>query len=247
MQFRMMAPIIMMFVLGLTCVGKAIGQEYIEIPPPKFEVITAEPSGDHVWIKGHWRRSGNEWVWVPGRWVKPAKREARWEPGKWEYKNGSWVWVEGHWEIDHTRTGYIVKETYEIPARPARVVKVEERPAAPGPGYVWVKGEWDWDGEWKWRRGYWIKKENPKAVWVPGRWEKYSNGVFGHKRWIPGHWRVPSGTVTTTVIGGERRATSSPTVVKEYEVRKVYYSSPEYKKVTTVNFHEAPPTYIITK
>lgn len=41
------------------------------------------------------------------------------------------------------------------PAQPAPVVEV--MPAAPAPGYHWVKGRWVWaEGRWVWVKGYWV-------------------------------------------------------------------------------------------
>ena len=60
-------------------------------------------------------------------------------------------------------------------------------PAAPGPGYVWVAGEWNWDGHvWVWTVGSWVSPPYPQAVWVAGGWGFEPNG---RRHWVPGHWR----------------------------------------------------------
>jgi len=53
---------------------------------------------------------------------------------------------------------------------------------APGPGYVWVNGYYDWrGGNWFWVRGAWMRPPHPRAVWVaPG---------YRHNRYYAGHWR----------------------------------------------------------
>jgi hypothetical protein len=57
---------------------------------------------------------------------------------------------------------------------------------APGPGYVWVGGEWTWGPSgWVWVGGRWLLPPYPRAVWVSGRW---SHGPRGWYR-APGHWR----------------------------------------------------------
>lgn len=56
---------------------------------------------------------------------------------------------------------------------------------APGPGYVWVGGDWVWRGGWVWSGGYWVMPPYPHAVWVCGYW---SNGPHGWRH-APGHWR----------------------------------------------------------
>lgn len=63
---------------------------------------------------------------------------------------------------------------------------------APGPGYVWTEGYWDWrGGGWRWVEGRWMRPPRPRAVWVPGRWVE--NRGRGHDRtryrFQRGHWR----------------------------------------------------------
>lgn len=55
---------------------------------------------------------------------------------------------------------------------------------APGPGYVWVDGEWIRNGGWVWVTGHWIVPPYPHAVWVRGGWIR---GPHGYRR-VPGHW-----------------------------------------------------------
>jgi uncharacterized protein YcfJ len=56
---------------------------------------------------------------------------------------------------------------------------------APGPGYVWIPGAWEWRGSWVWVGGYWAVAPSPRAVWIQGYW---SRGPYGWHR-VPGHWR----------------------------------------------------------
>jgi len=56
---------------------------------------------------------------------------------------------------------------------------------SPGPGYVWVDGEWVWNGRWFWRAGYWGYPPYPSAIWIGGGWHKGSRGWERE----PGHWR----------------------------------------------------------
>jgi outer membrane lipoprotein SlyB len=77
-------------------------------------------------------------------------------------------------------------------AQPATVV-VEQAPpppptetivvASPGPGYVWIGGEWVWNGGWFWRAGYW--SYHPGGIWVEGGWHRGPRGWY-HE---PGRWR----------------------------------------------------------
>ena len=56
---------------------------------------------------------------------------------------------------------------------------------APGPGYLWIEGFWDWRGRYVWVPGYWARPPHPHAVWVlEGGY--YNHGRYYHRR---GHWR----------------------------------------------------------
>ena len=56
---------------------------------------------------------------------------------------------------------------------------------APGPDYVWVGGEWMWNGGWVWMSGHWGMRPHPGAIWVGGYWGR---GPRGWTR-APGHRR----------------------------------------------------------
>ena len=56
---------------------------------------------------------------------------------------------------------------------------------APGPDYVWIDGEWLWNGGWVWVGGHWGYPPYPHAVWVHGYW---NHGTYGWRR-TPGRWR----------------------------------------------------------
>ncbi|HTX22006.1 MAG TPA: glycine zipper domain-containing protein [Candidatus Aquilonibacter sp.] len=56
---------------------------------------------------------------------------------------------------------------------------------APGPNYVWIDGEWIWNGRWIWVAGHWGLPPYPHAVWVRGYW---IHGPYGWHR-EPGYWR----------------------------------------------------------
>jgi outer membrane lipoprotein SlyB len=57
--------------------------------------------------------------------------------------------------------------------------------AAPGPGYAWIPGAWEWHGRWVWVGGYWAVPPHPAAVWVEGYWVR---GPYGWHR-VEGRWR----------------------------------------------------------
>ena len=70
----------------------------------------------------------------------------------------------------------------EAPPPPQTEVVV----ASPGPGYVWVDGDWTWNGVgWVWIGGRWVLPPYPHAIWIGPRWDRGPHGW--HRE--PGHWR----------------------------------------------------------
>ena len=69
-----------------------------------------------------------------------------------------------------------------VTAQPAEVIVT--RPPQPRPEYIWVTGEWIWQGnQYAYREGHW-ERPRPSYAWIGGHWQ----GVRGGWRWIPGHW-----------------------------------------------------------
>lgn len=63
---------------------------------------------------------------------------------------------------------------------------VETVVVAPGPGYVWVDGDWEWSGvTWVWAPGRWSYPPHPNTIWIRGDWHRGPRGWY-HS---PGHWR----------------------------------------------------------
>ncbi len=70
-----------------------------------------------------------------------------------------------------------------VESQPTDVVYT--RPAAPGPDYVWIEGDWVYGGgRYNWHPGYW-RRGRPGRVWVGGTWTHENRGY----RWHRGHWR----------------------------------------------------------
>jgi len=62
---------------------------------------------------------------------------------------------------------------------------VETVVLAPGPGYIWVSGEYVWNGGWYWVGGHWAYPPRPHAIWIEGRaWHDHYG--WHHER---GYWR----------------------------------------------------------
>ena len=73
--------------------------------------------------------------------------------------------------------------TYVTQAPPP--VPVETMVVAPAPGYVWVGGEWIWNGRWVWSAGHWAYPPHLGAIWIGGSWGHSHHG-WHH---MTGGWR----------------------------------------------------------
>ena len=70
-----------------------------------------------------------------------------------------------------------------VGSQPADVVY--EHGVAPGPGYIWIDGDWTWSGgRYVWHNGYW-GHPRPGRAWVGGHWDHGARGYH----WNRGHWR----------------------------------------------------------
>jgi hypothetical protein len=79
--------------------GDIIVEELIPIPEAREEIITIEPSEEHIWIPGCWERKPDEWKWITGHWGKPPHKSARWVKGHWTNKpRPEAEWIPAHWE-----------------------------------------------------------------------------------------------------------------------------------------------------
>ena len=67
------------------------------------------------------------------------------------------------------------------PPIPAETVTVVQ----PGPDYIWIQGEWVWNGRWVWVGGHWASPPRPHGTWVAGYWVKGPNGWYKTE----GYWR----------------------------------------------------------
>ena len=69
--------------------------------------------------------------------------------------------------------------------QPPPADKIEEKTAAPGFGYIWVAGYWDYlDGNYVWREGRWVAVR-PDYEYVRARYEQSGSGWVFHRP----HWK----------------------------------------------------------
>ncbi len=94
--------------------------------------------------------------------------------------------------LDLTRAGvsqrvisYMIGTSNSVVSQAPPPPQAETVVVAPGPGYVWVRGEWIWNGgTWVWVGGRWVLPPYPHACWVGPHWE---HRTYGWHR-VPGHW-----------------------------------------------------------
>jgi len=65
-------------------------------------------------------------------------------------------------------------------------VIVEQRPAPPPGGYIWIDGYWHWDNrQYIWQAGNWALPPHENFIWVAPRYERHEQDY----RYTPGQWR----------------------------------------------------------
>jgi hypothetical protein len=68
-------------------------------------------------------------------------------------------------------------------------IRAEVSVDAPGPGFIWVPGFWDWGAgpraDWVWVPGAWQRPPRERAIWVAPRYHQ-RRGRWLYER---GHWR----------------------------------------------------------
>jgi hypothetical protein len=110
-------------------------------------------------------------------------------------ENGEWLFYAGHWEPAPVPAmvpagpppGYAEAPpsiiTIKIGPPPPR--RIEEIPRRPAGGYIWVEGDWIWNGnQYMWAPGRW-EAPRPGWAWQPPHWQP----AGGEMQWRPGHWR----------------------------------------------------------
>jgi WXXGXW repeat (2 copies) len=97
----MSKKIYMLLFAFLLTAGIASAQRVvIRVTPPRpvrVGVIGHPPGPGYVWIEGYQEWRGDDYVWVPGRWVLPPRRHARWIRPRYRHVHGGWVFVAGRW------------------------------------------------------------------------------------------------------------------------------------------------------
>jgi hypothetical protein len=125
------------------------------------------------------------------------------------------------------------------PAPPAPGDAAEATGAAPGPGFVWMGGQWTSEaGQWKWLAAHWEQPPSTSAVWVAGHWVP-SNGKWA---WVNGAWSVQNAGQSQQVQPAYPVQTGVPMPSSPAPMVSGAYPepAPDQQTVTTVY---SPPDY----
>ncbi len=171
------------------------------LTPAANDVPGDAPSGQHVWVPGHWRWSEGAYVWEAGRWELPPVAGVVWHAPEWRQQGNGFGLKEGYWAEPAPQTAQVVPAPAAA-APAAQVVYADVPPpppqreviyGRPSGGHVWVPGYWMWrGGRHVWVAGRWELPPRTSLVWVPARWETRG----GRYVFIEGHWREASVVVS---------------------------------------------------
>lgn len=70
-----------------------------DVPAVRYEqrAVVRSSYMDPVWVNGYWGWGGNDWVWVPGRWVQRPRSNAVWTDGRYYVNDDRRYWRSGYW------------------------------------------------------------------------------------------------------------------------------------------------------
>ena len=159
-----------------------------EAPPTPREEKVAARSG-FVWIAGRWDWRGKaKWVWVAGHWER-ERAGKQWRAGHWDKRGNTWAftaggWIDGaampppgpghddHHDGDHHDGDHHDGDHHANDHRPHQAPPpMRAETASMKPGFVWVRGRWDWrDDKWEWVNGHY-ERERAHKKWREARWE----------------------------------------------------------------------------
>jgi hypothetical protein len=77
------------------------------------------------------------------------------------------------------------------PTQPPPANQKDVIPTAPGPQTLWyfMRGHWEWRGQYVWVPGHWRGRPHPGDIWLPGKWVEQNNQTNTVYVWHGGHWR----------------------------------------------------------
>ena len=165
-------------------------------PEPRQEIMRIEtrPAENAVWVPGYWlwNTDKSDYDWVSGTWRR-AIPGMTWNSGHWVKLADGYEWSPGFW----TNGSGTTTTTQMVVVREAPpALKEETRSASPGPGVVWIPGNWAYeDKTFVWTPGRWERPAAESMIWTSSRWVHTSTGY----EYVPGHWDYPAESRTFTI------------------------------------------------
>src|SRR5262245_29660570 len=88
--------------------------------------------------------------------------------------------------VVYTSPAPVVVERHVVVTKPPPPLRRETVVVSPGPGYVWVNGNWIWRGNRYVReKGRWVRPPHARTAWVAPRYESHGNSYYYYN----GYWR----------------------------------------------------------
>ena len=84
---------------GLLTASGLAAEVVVRVGPPRplVERRGPAPGRGYVWTNGYHRYDGRAYIWSPGSWQQPPRRNARWQQHRWHKRHGEYVYQEGRW------------------------------------------------------------------------------------------------------------------------------------------------------
>ena len=159
-------------------------------PAASQEIAEERPSGQHLWVAGHWRWQDNRYAWIAGRWEMPPRANVVWVEPRWDRRGNGYVLGGGYWQ----ETAVPTSSPVITPSSPAPIVatrpSVQQAPVyQSAPGYesgpqntIIVQ-----QAPPPPMREYIIERPSPRYVWIDGYWAWRGDRHV----WVPGRWDLP--------------------------------------------------------
>lgn len=82
-------------------------------PHPRHEYRAAMPGPGYVWVNGFWDWQATNWIWIPGRWERPAVEGSTWVEPHYYRESTGYRYEPGHWSNQRLEEGSDYREWRE--------------------------------------------------------------------------------------------------------------------------------------
>src|SRR5215831_1143045 len=98
MKRRLLMGVVTLGTMLAGCAGGTyVSARFGPPPPPRFGVVGVAPGPGYIWAEGFYDLRGSNWVWVPGRWMRPPRGRTVWVPHEWRNESGRYRLHRGYW------------------------------------------------------------------------------------------------------------------------------------------------------